>query len=102
MAEDVVNDTRQPQAYSVDLEEACWAVYQMCNYAHMRYLSEPLRHGEEHCVGPTQVHIPPNIEAALDTAIWAFKPGQPTMRAGNNLFGRAELVFGAEQFKFVP
>lgn len=87
---------------ATDFKEACWAVYQMCNYAHMRYLSEPLRHGEDHCVGPTHVHIPPHIEMALDVAIEAFKPGEPRMAAGNNLFGRAELVFGAAQFKFVP
>jgi len=48
------------------------------------------------------VHIPPHIEMALDVAIEAFKPGEPRMAAGNNLFGRAELVFGAAQFKFVP
>ena len=84
------------------MAEACWAVYQMCNFAFMRYLSEPLRHGKEHCVGPERVHIPANIEAALDTAIKAFKPGEPAMRNGNHLFGRTELVFDAEMFKFDP
>jgi len=85
-----------------DLAEACWAVYQMCNFSFMRYLSESLRRGKEHCVSPTHVYIPPHIETALNTAIAAFKPGEPMMRAGNNLFGRAELVFDAEEFKFLP
>ena len=86
-----------------DIEEASWAVYQLCNFAFMQYLSEPLRHGGAECVGPKSVHIPPHIEAALDIAIKAFKPGEPTMRDGNQLFGpRVKLVFDAEHFKFVP
>lgn len=86
----------------IDLDEACWAVFQMCNYAYMRYLSEPLRCGEEHCISPESVHIPANIEAALDIAIAAFQPDQPTMRGGNKLFGTATCVFDAENFKFLP
>ena len=85
-----------------DCNEIAWGVYQVCLYAHMQYLSEPLRHGEEHCVSPTHVHIPPHIEAGLDMAIRAFKPGEPSMREGNTMFGDAELVFDAEFFKFEP
>lgn len=82
------------------LVDACWAVYLMCNFAYMQRLSEPLRRGEEHCSAPRYVHLPPDIEAALDIAIREFKPGQPTMRDGNVLFGSATVVFDADAFKF--
>jgi hypothetical protein len=91
-----------PDNCNAFIADACWAVYLMCNFAHMRYLSEPLRHGEEHCVAPEFVYIPADIEAMLDVAIRMFKPGEPSMRNGNRLFGSAKLVFGAEQFKFEP
>jgi hypothetical protein len=83
-----------------DRAEMAWAVYQMCIFAFMQCLSEPLRRGEEHCVGPVRVYLPANIEAALDVAIQTFNPGQPTMRNGNNLFGSAPITFDAERFKF--
>lgn len=84
------------------IKETAWAAYQACNYAYMLYLSTPLRNGEEHCVSPTNVHLPKNIEDALDIAIRAFKPDQPSMREGNNLFGQTAVIFDAERFKFEP
>jgi hypothetical protein len=80
--------------------EIAWATYQACNYAFMQYLSEPLRRGEQHCVSPTHVYLPKHFEDALNVAIAAFKPNEPTMRGGNKLFGSATVVFDADEFKF--
>jgi hypothetical protein len=85
-----------------ECDEIAWGVYQLCLHAHMQYLSEPLRRGEEHCVSPERVYLPRHIEIALDRAIRAFKPGEPSMREGNHLFDGTKVIFDAEEFKIEP